>query len=100
MKLAIAMLAVTLGAPPARALSQSHLTVVTTGSEANGTQVCVAISPNPDNCPYGCVYFQDPRELGKVLAIATAAHVSRDTVRADYNLTNGLCIGFGLYIGQ
>lgn len=72
-----------------------------TGVEADGEQVFVGINPNPNNCLYGGIYFQDPAEMDKALSIAMAAKVSQRTVRINYSQPGGAgsqCFGSNMYV--
>lgn len=82
------------------AVQHGGLTVLGTGSEANGSDVYVGISPNSNNCLYGGVYFLGDKQLNRVLSVALAAKVSGKTVRVDYekDATSGQCYGYGIYV--
>ncbi|MBI3561504.1 MAG: hypothetical protein HY080_07305 [Gammaproteobacteria bacterium] len=86
---------------PAYALSQNGITVTLTGAEGNGSQAYIGLSPNPNGCLNNGIYFINPGEVGKTLAIAVAAKLSGKTVRIDFTQPGGpgtQCNGYGIYI--
>jgi len=71
------------------------------GSESNAAQVYVGISPNPDACYAGGVYFVNPNEVNTTLSVAMAAKLSGKTIRIDYNQPAGpgnMCYGYSIYV--
>lgn len=81
--------------------TQNGVNVYMTGSEHHGSDVYVAINPNPDGCTFNAVYFMDAAELNQVLSIAMSAKVSGQKVRVDYTQTGGIgtqCIGYSIYL--
>jgi hypothetical protein len=57
------------------ALTQTNQTVTIAGLD-NGVQTYVGITPNPDSCGYGGVYFNDSNTRSMALSIAMAALLS------------------------
>jgi len=89
------------------AVSQSGIKVGLAGLENHnssfyiGKTVYIAITPNPNNCLYGGVYFFDEKDLNRVLSVAMTAKALGKTVRIDFNQPGGvgtLCSGYSIYL--
>lgn len=99
-KFILGLMVFLVGFSSANAVQHGGLTVLSTGSEANGSDVYVGISPNSNNCLYGGVYFLGDKQLNRVLSVALAAKISGKKVRVDYekDAASGQCNGYGIYV--
>lgn len=86
---------------------QNDISIGVFGSEANGRQVYVGVSPNPNNCLNGGVYFQQlgyggqfrPAGLANIIALAAAAKIADRKIRMDYNISaDRYCFGEAIYL--
>ncbi len=67
------------------------------GTENNGKQVYVNILNNSVGCLNNGVYFTNPNEQSRTLAVALSAKATRGTVRIDYYKVGSMCYGFSIY---
>lgn len=85
---------------PALSLQQVGVTVGMVGSEGNGKQAYVGISPNTNACFAGGIYFTKEDGVAKMLSVAMAAKLAGKTIRVDYEKddTTTKCVGRNIYI--
>jgi hypothetical protein len=93
---------VSLCAINAHALSQENVPIVFVGSQTAGTNSSIVYislgTNNPNNCPYGGVYFTDEALRKDALVVALAAKAFNRVVRLDYTGGAGTtCVGTGIF---
>ena len=86
-----------------KALTQENVPIIFVGSQTAGTNasmlyVSLGVN-NPNNCPYGGVYFTDEALRKDALVIALTAKAINRVVRIDYTGGAGTtCVGTALFI--
>lgn len=83
----------------AHAVVVSDITLGGVGTEINGTQITVGITPNTYACKYGGVYFTTANQVNQVLSVALTAKTTarKVTIALDVDST-GVCKGSAIYI--
>lgn len=87
--------------PTVMAITQYDISVLMTGIEDGGKVIYIGLSPNPNTCQYGGIYFNDPVAIDKALGIALMAKTLNKKVRIDYIQKDGIgekCIGHNIYV--
>ena len=100
-----ALLSICIGlfAVSAQALSQENVPIVFVGSQTAGTNASILYislgATNPNNCPYGGVYFTDEALRKDALVVALTAKALNRVVRIDFSGGAGTtCIGTGIFV--
>ena len=92
-------------------ITQQYLDVLMAGQSSEGKSAYVRISPNPDQCLGGGVYFnskpitnsneRDYANSNSALSVALLAKTTKTKVRIDYTQPDGAggqCFGLGIFL--